>query len=162
MEQGTLQRRARVAAYCRVAPSSGDQSFALAAQEAHYRQMIGENPDWELAGIFADEGIAGRGDRGGFDRMMAACKRGRVDLILTKSMSRFARNTVDCLKVIRELKTRGIGVIFEKENVDTLALSDSDELRMAVCSELARAESEELEKRFGRHICIMYMNRTTG
>ena len=160
MEQGTLQRRTRVAAYCRVASSGGNQSFPLAAQEAHYRQMIGENPDWEMAGIFADEGIAGRNDREGFDRMMAACRQGRVDMGLTKTLSRFARNTVDCLNIVRELKKLGVGVFFEKENINTLA--DSTDLWVALLSSLAQAESEALDRRPRNHICIIGMIRTPG
>lgn len=162
MEQGTLQRRTRVAAYCRVATRGGDQSFALAAQEAHYRQMIGENLDWELAGIFTDVGISRvhMKNRRGFHRLMAACRQGRIDMILTKSLSRFARNTVDCLNIVRELKKLGVGVFFEKENINTLA--DSIDLRVALLSSLAQAESEALDRRPRNHICTIGMIRTTG
>ncbi len=85
-------------------------------------KQIQENPDWEFAGIFADRGITGTSmkKRAEFNRMIAACKRGRIDLILTKSLSRFARNTVDCLATVRMLRGRGIGVHFEKENINTL------------------------------------------
>jgi len=115
----------RVAAYCRVSTDSEEQLNSYAAQMSHYTQKIEENPDWEMAGVFADEGITGTSmkKRAEFNRMIAACKRGRIDMILTKSASRFARNTVDCLKVIRELKARGIAVIFEKENINTLTES---------------------------------------
>ena len=104
----------RVAAYCRVSTDSEEQLNSYTAQKNYYTQKIEENPDWEMAGIFADEGITGTSmkKRTEFNRMIAACKRGRIDMILTKSSSRFARNTVDCLKVIRTLKSRGIGVIF--------------------------------------------------
>ena len=95
--------RQRVAAYCRVSTDSEEQLNSYAAQKNYYTQKIEENPDWEMAGIFADEGITGTSmkKRAEFNRMIAACKRGRIDMILTKSASRFARNTVDCLRVIR-------------------------------------------------------------
>ena len=116
--------RQRVAAYCRVSTDSEEQLNSYAAQQNYYTQKIEENPDWEMAGIFADEGLSGTSmkKRTEFNRMIAACKRGRIDMILTKSASRFARNTVDCLKVIRALKARGIAVIFEKENINTLKI----------------------------------------
>lgn len=108
----------RVAAYCRVSTDSEEQLNSYTAQMAYYTQLIGENPDWELAGIFADSGISGTStkNRTEFNKMIAACKRGRIDMILTKSLSRFARNTVDCLEVVRALKAQGIGVIFEKDS----------------------------------------------
>ena len=114
--------RQRVAAYCRVSTNSEEQLNSYEAQKNYYTQKIEENPDWEMAGIFADEGLSGTSmkKRAEFNRMIAACKRGRIDMILTKSTSRFARNTVDCLKVIRTLKDRGIAIIFEKENINTL------------------------------------------
>ena len=105
-----------MAAYCRVSTDSEEQLNSYEAQKAYYTQKIEENPDWELAGIFADKGLSGTSmkKRDDFKRMIAACKRGRIDTILTKSLSRFARNTVDCLDTIRMLRARGIGVIFEK------------------------------------------------
>ena len=93
---------------------SEEQLTSYTAQKAYYTQKIGENPDWEMAGIFADKGITGTSmkKRTEFKRMIAACKRGRIDLILTKSLSRFARNTVDSLEMVRMLRANGIGVIF--------------------------------------------------
>ena len=139
-------RKQRVAAYCRVSTDSEEQLTSYTAQKAYYTQKIGENPDWEMAGIFADRGITGTSmkKREEFKKMIAACKRGRVDLILTKSLSRFARNTVDCLKVIRALKARGIGVIFEKENINTL--TESSEFLITLFSGFAQAESESISK----------------
>jgi len=136
--------RQRVAAYCRVSTDSEEQLNSYAAQMSHYTQKIEENPDWEMAGVFADEGITGTSmkKRAEFNRMIAACKRGRIDMILTKSASRFARNTVDCLKVIRELKTRGIAVIFEKENINTL--TESSEFLITLFSSFSQAESESM------------------
>ena len=99
-----------------------------------------------MAGIFADEGLSGTSmkKRTEFNRMIAACKRGRIDMILTKSASRFARNTVDCLKVIRALKARGIAVIFEKANSNTL--TESSEFLLTLFSGFAQAESESISK----------------
>ena len=115
----------RAAAYCRVSTDKEEQLNSYEAQKAYYTQRIAENPNWEMAGIFADEGLSGTSlkKRKEFTRMIAACKRGRIDLILTKSVSRFARNTVDCLETVRMLKANGIGVIFEKENINTLTQS---------------------------------------
>ena len=166
MEQAVLERRVRVipatktapasgprhsgkqrvAAYCRVSTSSEEQLNSYEAQKNYYTQKIEENPDWEMAGIFADEGLSGTSlkKRAEFNRMIAACKRGRIDMILTKSTSRFARNTVDCLKVIRTLKDRGIAIIFEKENINTL--TESSEFLVTLFSSFAQAESESMRK----------------
>ena len=134
----------RVAAYCRVSTDSEEQLNSYEAQKTYYTQKIEENPDWELAGIFADEGLSGTSlkKRAEFNRMIAACKRGRIDMILTKSASRFSRNTVDCLKIIRVLKARGIGVIFEKENINTL--TETSEFLITLFSGFSQAESESL------------------
>ncbi|WP_207753339.1 recombinase family protein [Intestinimonas butyriciproducens] len=139
-----LHGRQRVAAYCRVSTDSEEQINSYTAQKAYYTQKIEESPDWELAGIFADEGITGTSmkKRKEFNRMITACKRGGIDLILTKSLSRFARNTVDCLETVRMLKARGIGVIFEKENINTL--TESSEFLITLFSGFAQAESESL------------------
>ncbi|MBM6976587.1 recombinase family protein [Intestinimonas butyriciproducens] len=133
-----------MAAYCRVSTDSEEQINSYTAQKAYYTQKIEESPDWELAGIFADEGITGTSmkKRKEFNRMITACKRGGIDLILTKSLSRFARNTVDCLETVRMLKARGIGVIFEKENINTL--TESSEFLITLFSGFAQAESESL------------------
>ncbi len=139
-------QRKRVAAYCRVSTDSEEQLTSYTAQKAYYTQKIGENPDWEMAGIFADKGITGTSmkKRVEFKKMIAACKRGRIDLILTKSLSRFARNTVDSLEVVRMLRANGIGVIFEKENINTL--TESSEFLLTLFSGFAQAESESISK----------------
>ena len=139
-----LHGRQRVAAYCRVSTDSEEQINSYTAQKAYYTQKIEESQDWELAGIFADEGITGTSmkKRKEFNRMITACKRGGIDLILTKSLSRFARNTVDCLETVRILKSKGIGVIFEKENINTL--TESSEFLITLFSGFAQAESESL------------------
>ena len=134
----------RVAAYCRVSTNNKEQINSYEAQKVYYTQKIEENPDWELAGIFADKGLSGTSlkKRDNFNKMIAACKRGRIDTILTKSLSRFARNTVDCLETVRMLRARGIGVIFEKENINTL--TESNEFLVTLFSGFAQAESESL------------------
>lgn len=136
----------RAAAYCRVSTDKEEQLNSYEAQKAYYTQRIAENPNWVMAGIFADEGLSGTSlkKRKEFNRMIAACKRGRIDLILTKSVSRFARNTVDCLETVRMLKANGIGVIFEKENINTL--TQSSEFMITLFSGFAQAESESLSK----------------
>lgn len=144
--KGPRQGRQRVAAYCRVSTDSEEQLTSYEAQKEYYTQKIQDNPDWELAGIFADKGLSGTSmkKRAEFNKMIAACKRGRIDLILAKSLSRFARNTVDCLDTVRMLKGRGIGVIFEKENINTL--TESSEFLITLFSGFAQAESESLSK----------------
>lgn len=134
----------RVAAYCRVSTNNKEQINSYEAQKVYYTQKIEKNPDWELAGIFADKGLSGTSlkKRDNFNKMIAACKRGRIDTILTKSLSRFARNTVDCLETVRMLRARGIGVIFEKENINTL--TESNEFLVTLFSGFAQAESESL------------------
>ena len=136
----------RVAAYCRVSTDSEEQLNSYEAQKTYYTQKIQDNPDWEMAGIYADEGISGTSlkKRAEFNKMITACKRGRIDFIITKSLSRFARNTVDCLDTVRLLKANGIGVYFEKENINTL--TESSEFLVTLLSGFAQAESESLSK----------------
>ena len=143
---GSRHGKQRVAAYCRVSTDSEEQLNSYEAQKTYYTQKIEENPDWELAGIFADKGLSGTSmkKRDNFNKMIAACRRGRIDTILTKSLSRFARNTVDCLETVRMLKAHGIGVIFEKENINTL--TESSEFLITLFSGFAQAESESLSK----------------
>ena len=147
MESAELKsRKMRVAAYCRVSTDSEEQLNSYETQKTYYTQLIADNPNWDNAGIYADEGISGTDmkKRDSFNRMIAACKRGRIDMILTKSLSRFARNTVDCLDTIRMLKARNIGVLFEKENINTL--TESSEFLITLFSSFAQAESESLSK----------------
>jgi len=105
-------RQLRVAAYCRVSSDSADQINSFAAQNAYYTALINGNPDWDLVDVYADRGITGTSadKRGDFQRLLADCWRGRIDKILVKSISRFARNTKDCLKATRELKDIGVSV----------------------------------------------------
>lgn len=112
----------RVAAYCRVSTDSDEQATSYEAQVEHYTDYIRKNPEWELAGIFADDGISGTNTkkREEFNRMIDEAMAGKIDMIVTKSISRFARNTLDCLKYIRQLKEKNIPVYFEKENINTM------------------------------------------
>ena len=118
---GQEKTKLRVAAYARVSSDSADQLNSYLAQVDYYTRHIGENPDWELADLYADEGISGlvTRNRDEFNRMMADCRAGKVDRILVKSMSRFARNTSDFLLAMRELLRLGVTIYFEKENIDT-------------------------------------------
>ena len=142
----THDGKKRVAAYCRVSTDSEEQLNSYEAQKSYYTKKIADSPDWEMAGIYADEGISGTSmkKRTEFKKMITACKRGRIDLIITKSLSRFARNTVDCLETVRLLKANGIGVYFEKENINTL--TESSEFLITLFSGFAQAESESLSK----------------
>ena len=131
----------RVAAYARVSSDSADQINSYLAQVDYYTRHIGENPDWELADIYADEGISGLDTqkRDEFNRMMADCRAGKIDRVLVKSMSRFARNTRDALHFMRELMRLGVTVRFEKENIDTGRLSS--EQTAAIYAAFAQMES---------------------
>ena len=113
-------RQKRVAAYCRVSTDSDEQLTSYTNQKKVYTDMIAARTDWCFAGLYADEGISGtRADkRPEFKRMIKDCLAGKVDYIITKSVSRFARNTVDCLDYVRMLKAKGIGIFFEEQNID--------------------------------------------
>ena len=134
----------RVAAYIRVSSASDDQLNSFAAQNRHYVDLISSKENWSLVDIYADEGITGTSmdKREDFKRLMADCRRGLVDRILVKSISRFARNTPECLEIIRELNALGIGIHFEKENIDTATMSG--ELMTALFASFAQAESESI------------------
>lgn len=140
------QRQLNVAAYCRVSTDEDEQETSFEAQISYYTEKINSSAGWRMAGIFADEGITGTVDtkRPEFLKMIRLCRNRKIDLILTKSISRFARNTVDCLKYVRELKSLGIGVIFEKENIDTMRIDS--EMLLTVMSSFAQAESESISK----------------
>ena len=115
-------RQIRVAAYCRVSTDSDEQEMSFEAQVEFYTDKIMRNPEWKFAGIFADEGISGTQatKRPRFMQMIRQCQRGNIDMIITKSVSRFARNSVDCINYVRKLKEMGIPVIFEKEGLNTM------------------------------------------
>ena len=142
--QQAVKRQLRVAAYCRVSTEEEEQQSSYEAQCTYYTDKIMTNPEWTMAGIFADEGITGTSTkkRDDFNRMIRKCRQKKIDLILTKSMSRFARNTLDSLKYIRALKELGIGIIFEKENINTLEMDT--ELIITFMSAFAQSESESI------------------
>ena len=142
--QEELKRQLRVAAYCRVSTEEEEQQSSYEAQCSYYTDKIMTNPEWTMAGIFADEGITGTSTkkREEFNRMIRKCRQRKIDLILTKSISRFARNTVDCLKYVRVLKELGIGIYFEKENINTLDMDT--ELILTFMGAFAQSESESI------------------
>ena len=135
-----------VAAYCRVSTEQEEQQNSYQVQIAYYTDLINRKKEWTLAGVFADEGISGTQTkkRTEFNRMIRMCKNKKIDLVITKSISRFARNTVDCLEYVRQLKDLGIGVIFEKENINTLTMTS--EFMIALYGSFAQAESESISK----------------
>lgn len=138
--------RLKVAAYCRVSNDQEEQESSYEAQISYYTEKIKNNSEWALAGIFADEGITGTHAKKSpeFLKMIGLCRQRKIDLILTKSLSRFARNTVDSLGYIRELRALGIAVIFEKENINTLTAES--EMLITIMSCFAQAESESISK----------------
>ncbi|WP_457769341.1 recombinase family protein [Lactococcus garvieae] len=138
--------RLRVAAYCRVSTDSDEQASSYEVQVEHYTNFINNNSEWELAGIYADDGISGTStkNREEFNRLIQDCMDNKVDRIITKSISRFARNTLDCLKYIRQLKEKNIPVFFEKENIDTL--DSKGEIMLTIMASLAQQESQSLSQ----------------
>ena len=137
-------QKLRVAAYCRVSTDSEEQINSYKNQLAFYTEKINGKTEWKFAGIYADEGITGTSmkHREDFKRMLRACREGRIDLILCKSVSRFGRNSVDVLRTIRTLRERNIGVLFEKEGVDTRTMNS--ELILAFHSAFSQSESESI------------------
>lgn len=136
----------RVAAYCRVSSDSSDQLNSFAAQVRHFTDSIQEHKNWKLVDIYADEGITGTSiqKRDEFHRLMEDCRKGRIDKVLVKSISRFARNSEDLLSAIRELKAMGIGVFFEEQNIDSKEASG--ETLLAILAACAQSESESISK----------------
>ncbi len=143
-KQVAKAQKTRVAAYCRVSTEYEEQESSYDVQVEHYTNYIKSNPEWELVEIYADDGISGTNTakREGFNRMIEDCKASKIDMIITKSISRFSRNTVDCLKYTRELKDMNIAVFFEKENINTL--DAKGEVLMTIMAALAQQESESL------------------
>ena len=165
IEENTLleKRKLRVAAYCRVSTASEEQLVSLAAQKAHYESYIKSNDEWEFAGLYYDEGISGtkKEKRDGLLAMVAACERGTIDFVITKSISRFARNTTDCLELVRKLLDLKIYIYFEKENLNTGSMES--ELMLSILSSLAESESVSIsenekwgiKRRFQNGTCII-------
>ena len=146
-ERKIQHAKRKVAAYCRVSTDNEDQANSFESQQRYFRQYIERNPNWELYEVFADEGISGTNTkkRKEFNRMIACAKNGDFDLIVTKEISRFARNTLDSIFYTRDLKKHGVGVIFMNDNINTL---DGDaELRLAIMSSIAQEESRKTSER---------------
>ena len=137
-------RPKRVAAYCRVSTDREEQEHSFETQKAMYTEMIMMKPSWQMAGIYADEGITSTvaKKRPGFMKMIKDCRKGKIDMIVTKSVSRFSRNNLDCLMYVRELKQLGIPIIFEKEGINTIQVSS--ELLLTLFGALSQAESESI------------------
>ena len=139
-------KKLRVAAYVRVSEETKETQHSLQAQEEFYRRQIHEKVEWELAEIYKDNGISGTDikRREGFVRLISDCKAGKIDLILVKSVSRFARNTLDLLRIVRYLKRLGISVRFEEQNIDSL--TEEGELMLTLIASVAQAESESISE----------------
>lgn len=137
-------RRIRVAAYCRVSTKQEEQINSYEVQKKHYTEKINANPEWQMVGIFADKGITGTSvlKRDEFNKMIKLCKSKKIDMILVKSISRFARNTVDCLHYTRMLKTLGIDVYFEEQGIHSIK-SDA-EFYISIYGTIAQSESENI------------------
>ena len=136
----------KVAAYCRVSTDSDEQATSYETQIAHYTEYIQSHAEWDLAGIYADDGISGTNTkkREEFNRMIEECEAGKIDMVITKSISRFARNTLDCLKYIRKLKEKNIPVYFEKENINSM--DSKGEVMLTIMASLAQQESQSLSQ----------------
>ena len=141
-----IQARKKVAAYARVSRDTERLMHSVSAQVSYYSALIQKNPEWEYAGVYADMGISGTDTsrRGEFLRMLADCEEGKIDIILTKSISRFARNTVDLLETVRHLKNLGIEVRFEKEHIHSL--SEDGELMLTLLASFAQEESQSISE----------------
>lgn len=140
-DMGKEKKRLKVCAYARVSTEASEQENSLENQVSHYTEMIQSNPAYEFAGVYADFGISGfKESRPQFQKMMQDAKNGKIDLIITKSVSRFARNTAIVLKASRELKARNVGIFFELQNINTL--TEAGELLLTILAAFAQAESE--------------------
>ncbi|MCI8740849.1 MAG: recombinase family protein [Oscillibacter sp.] len=149
--------RLRAAAYCRIAGGE-EQSAILESQKTCYTERIGANPDWIMAGIFADIGDS-RSKRPEFQKMLRRCRQKKIDLILVKSVSRFARNMVDCLSIVRELRELGVTVIFEQENISTT--DPSFDVLASLTAEFTRAECEHLTMNSAHTLYMGTISRPT-
>ena len=142
--KSTIKQALRVAAYCQVSTDKDEQEKSYETQKSYYTDLIMRNPEWQLAGIYADEGITGTQatKRPDFMRMIRDCKKGKIDLIITKSVQRFARNTLDSIEYSRMLKNLGIGIIFETQGLDTRKMSN--EFMLTIFASMAQNESENI------------------
>ena len=155
-EARAITAKTRVAAYCRVSTGMDDQLVSLETQKSHYENLIGSNPEWEYAGLY----ISGtsKEKRPALMRMVADCEAGKIDRIMTKSLSRFARNTTDCLELVRKLLDLGITIYFEKENLDTGSMES--ELLLSIMSSLAESESVSISENSKWSVRHRYENGT--
>ena len=149
--------RLRTAAYCRIAGGE-EQSAILESQKTCCTERIGANPDWIMAGIFADIGDS-RSKRPEFQKMLRRCRQKKIDLILVKSVSRFSRNMVECLSIVRELRELGVTAIFEKENISTT--DPSFDALAFLMAEFARAECEHLTHNSAHTLYMGTISRPT-
>jgi site-specific DNA recombinase len=156
----SIKKKTRVVAYCRVSTASDEQLISLDTQKAHYEDYIKSNAEWEFAGIFYDEGITGtkKECRDGLNSLVAACEKGLVNMIITKSISRFSRNTTDCLELVRKLISLNVTVIFEKENINTGSMES--ELMLSILSSLAESESVSISENSKWSIQKRFQNGT--
>ena len=141
-----IRKRQRVAAYARVSKNTERTMHSMSAQVSYYNDLIQKNPEWEFAGVYADGAITGTiaEKREEFQRLLADCEAGRIDIVITKSVSRFARNTVDLLETVRYLKELGVEVRFEKEHINTL--SADGELMLTILASFAQEEIETMSQ----------------
>ena len=141
-----MPTRKRVAAYARVSMETERLQHSISAQISYYSNLIQSNPAWEYVGVYADSGISGTSIKGRpeFNHMIEDCEKGLIDIVLTKSISRFARNTVDLLKTVRHLKELGIEVRFEKENINSL--SGDGEVMLTLLASFAEEESRSISE----------------
>lgn len=161
LTKSQLQKnKLRVAAYARVSTDSDEQLLSLKAQREHYENYIKSNPEWDFAGLYYDEGISGtkKEKRPELLRMIRDCQRGRIDLIITKSISRFARNTMDCLELVRQLIDIGVFIYFEKENLNTGDMES--ELMLSILSGFAAEESASISQNTTWSISKKFQNGT--
>lgn len=142
----TVAAKKKVAAYARISMESERMHHSLSAQVSYYNALIQKKPEWEFAGVYADDGISGTGiaKRSEFQRMLADCEAGKIDIVLTKSIQRFARNTVDLLETVRHLKNIGVEVRFEKENISSM--SGDGELMLSILASFAQEESRSISE----------------
>ena len=145
-ENKAVTKNIRVAAYCRVSTDQDDQLLSLETQKAHYESWIQGHPNWEYAGLYYDEGLSGTkmDNRPSLLKMVEDCKHGLIDYVVTKSVSRLARNTGDFLTIVRGLLDLGIPIYFEKENIDTGSMEN--ELMLAIMSSIAESESVSISE----------------
>lgn len=140
-----LKRKTRVAAYARVSSAKDAMLHSLSAQVSYYNKYISSHDDWEFVGIYADEGISGtKEDRDEFQRMLNDCRLGKIDLILTKAISRFARNTMTMLETVRELKSLNVDVFFEEQNLHSI--SSDGEMVLTLLASVAQEEARNVSE----------------